>query len=81
MHAPVRAPPSPRPQQKSEETARQGKTEHRKTDKTLVLKRILPMGAVGAESRVCQSRMYGELPMKMTAKEKEHGNSRYCHLR
>lgn len=80
MHAPVRALPSPRPQQKSEETARQGKIEHHKMDRTLVLKRILPMGAVGAESQVCQSRRYGGLPMRRTGKEKEHGNSRHCHL-
>jgi hypothetical protein len=49
-------------------------------DKTLVLKDILPMSVVGAESRVCQNRKYGEHPMRRTGMVKEPGNSR-DHLR
>lgn len=79
MRAHVRALPSPHPRQKSEKE-RRGKIEHRKTDKTLVLKNILPMTAVGAESQVCHNRTYGVLPMRRTAKVKEPGNSR-DHLR
>lgn len=75
MRVPVRALPSPHPQQESEEKERWGKIEHRKMDKALVLRNILPMSGVGGESLVCQNRMYGGLPMRRMVKEKEPENS------
>lgn len=79
MRVPVRALPSPHPQRESEDQERWGKIEHRKMDKALVLRNILPMSGVGEESRVCQNRRYGGLPMRRMVKEKGPGNSRERH--
>lgn len=79
MRVPVRALLSPHPQQESEEKERWGKIEHRKMDKALVLRNILPMSAVGGESLVCRNKRYDGLPMRRMVKEKEPGNSRERH--
>jgi hypothetical protein len=62
----------------------QGRIEHRKTDRTLVVERkSLPKTWGVAGSRVCQNRKYGELPKRKMVKVKAGENSqrRQHHLR